>query len=118
MQLKLNCCSETEGEAEEGGGEEEERELEEERGREGGDNLENVKDENPNSKESRALSCSLSFWWFSSGHEQNTSLKRCARASVCVHACACVYSIFSSLLVCWENIYLCKSYMNKDLIIL
>lgn len=43
MQLKLNCCGETEGEAEkEEGGEEEERELEEERGREGGENLETV----------------------------------------------------------------------------
>lgn len=48
MQLKLNCCCETEGEAEEGS-REEERDLEGTRGRERGENLETA-NEKPNFK--------------------------------------------------------------------
>lgn len=48
--IKLNCCCETEGEAEERSREEEEGDLEVTRGREGGENLEIAKDKKPNFK--------------------------------------------------------------------
>lgn len=48
MQLKLNCCYETVGEAEEESREEEERDAEGKRGRGGGENLEIAKDKRQN----------------------------------------------------------------------
>lgn len=99
LQLKLNCCYETEGEAEKGS-REEERDLEEMRGREGGENLEIAKDKKLNFK-------TVAY---------NILLIRLQTVPKCLGAkywcesmplCVCVQFVFC------EKIYLCKLCMNK-----